>query len=252
MRSRVFVTVSDATSRLSSLTVFFPCHNEEENVVRMTEVCRAMARRVADDFEIIIVDDGSADATGRLADELAAKYPNEVRAVHNNPNRGYGGALQRGFGEARKDWIFYTDGDMQFDVEEIDKLIALLGEYDIASAYRTNRQDSFVRRMNGKCWSWLVNRAFGMRLRDIDCAFKIYPRRFIERVTLCSEGALIDAEMLARATRLGYRIGQVGVKHLPRPAGESSGGNLRVILRAFRELRKLRTKILGESEPNRR
>lgn len=232
------------TGRLASLTVFFPCHNEEENVVRVTESALRVARRVADDHEVIIVDDGSRDRTGVLADELAQRYPGEVRAVHNVPNRGYGGALQRGFREATKDWIFYTDGDGQFDFEEIDKLIELLERFDIASAYRVERQDTWVRRLNGACWSALVRLVFGLRIRDVDCAFKVYPRRFIEQVELRSEGALIDAEMLARAARAGYSIGQVGVHHHPRTAGESSGGNLRVILRAFRELLRLRRDIL--------
>lgn len=230
---------------LPSLTVFFPCHNEEENVVRVTEAALRMARRVAPDHEVIIVDDGSQDRTGALADELAARYPGEVRAVHNVPNRGYGGALQRGFYEAAKDWIFYTDGDGQFDVEEIDKLIPLLADHDIASAYRLDRKDNWVRRLNAKCWTWLVGVVLGLRIRDVDCAFKIYPRRFIQQVRLRSQGALIDAEMLARATRAGYRIGQIGVHHHPRVAGESSGGNLRVILRAFRELLRLRRDIIA-------
>ncbi|HRX84981.1 MAG TPA: glycosyltransferase family 2 protein [Phycisphaerae bacterium] len=237
--------MAQAGGQLSSLTVFFPCHNEEENVVRVTEDALRMARRVSPDHEVIIVDDGSKDRTPALADELAAKYPGEVRAVHNVPNRGYGGALQRGFCEATKEWIFYTDGDGQFDVEEIDKLIPLLAEFDIASGIRLDRKDSWMRRMNAECWNWLVGVVLGLRIHDVDCAFKIYPRRFIESVTLRSEGALIDAEMLARATRAGYRIGQVGVHHYPRVAGESSGGNIRVILRAFRELLRLRRDILA-------
>lgn len=237
--------MSPAGARLASLSVFFPCHNEEENVVRVTEDALRMARRVSPDHEVIIVDDGSTDRTGELADDLARRYPGEVRAVHNIPNRGYGGALQRGFREAAKEWIFYTDGDGQFDVEEIDKLIPLLETHDIASAYRLNRQDSWMRRLNGKCWSTLVGLVFGLRVRDVDCAFKIYPRRFISQVTLRSEGALIDAEMLARATRAGYTIGQVGVHHHPRTAGESTGGNIRVILRAFRELLRLRRDIVA-------
>jgi len=233
--------------QLSSLSIFFPCHNEEANVERVTEAAVRMARRVAADHEIIIVDDGSRDRTGTLAEELARKYPGEVRAVHNHPNQGYGGALQRGFREARKDWIFYTDGDGQFDLEEIDRLIPLLDSHDIVSAYRIDRQDSWLRRLNGAGWSRLVGLVFGMRIRDVDCAFKIYPRRFIESVPLHSRGALIDAEMLARATLAGYRIGQVGVHHYPRTAGASSGGNLRVILRALRELLQLRRRIIQET-----
>lgn len=225
-----------------SLTVFFPCYNEEANVERTTQAALAACRRIADDFEVIIVNDGSKDKTGEIADRLAAEHA-QVRAVHNKPNLGYGGALQRGYREATKDWVFYTDGDGQFDFEEIDRLLPLLGEYDAVSAYRLNRQDSLVRKVNAFCWTVLVNLVFGMRIRDIDCAFKIFPRRLFDRIELKSMGALIDAEVLARAKRLGCRVGQVGVHHYPRTVGEQSGANLRVILRAFKELFILRGQI---------
>ncbi len=227
---------------VQSLTVFFPCYNEEANVERTTQAALKTCRRLGIDYEIIIVNDGSKDRTGEIADRLAAEHAN-VRAVHNRPNRGYGGALQRGFREATKDWVFYTDGDGQFDFEEIDKLFPLLERFDIASAYRLNRKDSVIRKLNAFCWTTLVNVVFRLWLRDIDGAFKIYPRSFIESIEMKSQGALIDTEMLARAKRLGYTIGQVGVHHYPRVAGSQTGANLRVILRAFRELFKLRRDI---------
>ena len=225
-----------------SLTVFFPCYNEEANVERTTQAALKACRRIADDFEIIIVNDGSKDRTGELADALAAEHP-EVRAVHNSPNRGYGGALQRGFREATKEWVYYTDGDGQFDFEEIDKLLPLLDKYDIVSAYRIDRQDPVIRKLNAFCWTTLVNILFWMRIRDIDCAAKIFPRKLFDRIEMKSEGALIDTEILARAKRLGYTVGQVGVHHYARVAGEQTGANLRVILRAFQELFKLRREI---------
>lgn len=233
-----------ANPSLDSLTVFFPCYNEEANVRRVTEAALNMAKRVARRYEVIIVNDGSRDRTGEIADALATEHPDHVRAAHNNPNRGYGGALQRGFREARYDWIFYTDGDGQFDFEEIDKLIPLLQRYDIASAYRMDRQDPWMRKLNAACWGTLVRMLFRMNVRDIDCAFKIYPKRFIDAVELKSEGALIDTEMLARALRAGLTVGQVGVHHYPRTAGEQTGAKLSVILRAFRELLRLRRHII--------
>lgn len=200
-------------------------------------------RRISTDWEVIIVNDGSKDRTGEIADRLAAQYP-EVRAVHNCPNLGYGGALQRGFREATKTWVFYTDGDGQFDFEEIDNLLPLLGQYDIVSAYRLNRQDPLIRKLNAFGWTMLVNFVFGLWIRDIDCAFKIFPRRLFDEIEMRSMGALIDAEVLARAKRLGYSIGQAGVHHYPRTAGEQSGANIRVILRAFKELLLLRKHIV--------
>ncbi len=231
--------------KLPSLTVFFPCYNEEANVERVTEAALNMCRRVALDYEVIIVNDGSKDNTEHIADGLATKYPGEVRAVHNKPNRGYGGALQRGFREASKDLIFYTDGDGQFDFDDIDKLIPLLEKYDIVSGYRMNRKDSFMRKLNAACWGTLVRFLFRMNLRDIDGAFKIYPKSFIDGVELKSEGALIDTEMLARAIRSGLTVGQVGVHHYPRTAGEQTGANIKVILRAFKELFILRRQIIA-------
>jgi glycosyltransferase involved in cell wall biosynthesis len=230
------LNVSDAVTKpLKSVSVFYPCYNEEANVERTTLAALKAFRRVAEDFEVIIVNDGSKDRTAEIADRLVKEHP-EVRAVHNNPNRGYGGALQRGFREATKDFVFYTDGDGQFDFEEIDSLIPLMSRYDIVSAYRLDRKDPFMRKVNAFCWTTLVNTLFWLWLRDIDCAFKIYPRRLFDEIDMKSTGALIDTEILARAKRRGYTIGQVGVHHYPRTAGTQTGANYRVILRAFKEL----------------
>lgn len=246
-----------------SLTIFFPCYNEEANVERVTRAAVDVGRKVAADLEVIIVNDGSKDGTAAIADRLAAEIP-EVRAVHNNPNRGYGGALARGFREATKNWIFYTDGDGQFDFNEIPKVLPLIEKYDVVSCFRIQRQDPFLRKANAFCWSRLVNFLFGIGLRDIDCAFKFYPKSFIDRIEMQSTGALIDTEMLAKARNLKLSIGQMGVNHYPRTAGQQTGAKLSVILRAFRELFKLYRQIKdegkkparseaqsGESEPRR-
>ncbi len=231
--------------KLESLTIFFPCYNEEGNVDRVIRAAVAAGKQVTDDLEVIIVNDGSKDRTAELADALAAELP-EVRAVHNRPNRGYGGALQRGFNEASKKWIFYTDGDGQFDLAELPRLLPLLETCDIVSCYRINRQDPLQRKLNAWAWGTLVKRLFGFRIRDVDCAFKLYPRTLFERITMQSTGALIDTEILAKATNLGYRIGQIGVQHYPRTVGEQTGANLKVILKAFRELFKLYRDIKHE------
>ncbi len=228
-----------------SLTIFFPCYNEEANVERVTRAAVAAGRKIAADLEVIIVNDGSRDRTGEIADRLSTEIP-EVRAVHNNPNRGYGGALQRGFREATKNWIFYTDGDGQFDFEEMAAVKKLLEQFDIASCYRIDRKDSLVRKANAFAWSTLVNLLFGIGLRDIDCAFKFYPKPFIDAIELHSTGALIDTEMLAKARNLGLSIGQMGVHHYPRTAGQQTGAKLSVIFRAFGELFKLYGQIKRE------
>lgn len=230
-----------ATSPLS-ISAFFPCYNEEENVERTTMAAVRTLERISNDFEVIIVNDGSRDQTGEIADRLASE-DDRVRAVHNQPNLGYGGALQRGFREAVKDWVFYTDGDGQFDFDEIDKLLPLMAEFDIVSAYRIDRQDPLIRKINALCWTTLVNFVFGMRIRDIDCAFKIFPRRLFDEIDMKSHSALIDTEVLARAKRLNYTVGQIGVHHFPRAAGTQTGANPAVILHAFKELFALRREI---------
>ena len=203
-----------------------------------------MLPKLVSDWEIIIVNDGSADSTGLIADRLACEC-NRLRAVHHRINSGYGMALRSGFSAAKKEYVFYTDGDGQFDIAELPKLLDLLGTADIVSGYRRNRRDSLIRRLNARCWGFLVQRMLKFRCRDVDSAFKLYRREIFDRIQLKSTGALIDAEILARAARLGYTIRTAPVTHLPRIAGTQTGAKLRVILRAFKELRKLRKDILG-------
>lgn len=234
-------------SPASSLSVFFPCYNEEDNVARTAEQARTVLDPLGIDYELIIVNDGSSDATAEIADKIAAENP-RVKVVHHARNLGYGAALQSGFKAATKNLVFYTDGDGQFDLAEMPPLLDLMQEYDIVSCYRLNRQDSIVRKINGWCWTKLVCLLFGLKLRDIDCAFKLYKREIFDDMQLSSTGALIDAEILARATRKGCRITQIGVRHLPRTAGKQTGANIRVILRAFRELFELHKKIASEKK----
>ncbi len=229
-----------------SLSICFPCHNEEANVERTTRDALAAANALTSDYEIIIVNDGSRDRTGEIADRLARELPC-VRVVHHPVNRGYGGALQSGYRAATKHWVFYTDGDGQFDMMELAGLLPLLKDHDAVSAFRSKRAEGLLRRFNAAAWTMLVNLVFGMRLRDIDCAFKIFPRALFDHISMRSTGALIDAEVLAKATNLGLRIAQTPVSHRPRTAGVQSGASLRVILRAFTELIRLRRAIKREA-----
>ena len=221
-----------------SLSVFFPCYNEEENVERTTLSAIRACERLVDDYEIIIVNDGSKDRTGAIADRLAAEHIH-VRAVHNDPNLGYGGALQRGFREATKEWVFYTDSDGQFDFEELENLLPALEQFDIVSAYRLDRKDPLIRKLNAFCWGTLVNLAFGMKIRDVDCAFKVFRRHVIEAIPIESVGAFVNTEILIRARQKNFRIHQVPVTHRRRRFGRQSGANPSVILRALFELASL-------------
>lgn len=227
-----------------SLSVFFPCYNEEANVERVTRQAVDVLTRMVKDWEIILVDDGSRDRTGQIADAMAANDP-RIRVVHHKPNKGYGMALRSGFAAATKPYVFYTDGDGQFDMNELDRLLSRKAQADIISGYRRNRQDNLMRRVNAACWGWLVQRVLNFRCRDVDSAFKLYKREIFERIALQSTGALIDAEVLARAARLGYTIATVPVTHLPRQAGTQTGAKLGVIFRAFKELLSLRRDIVS-------
>jgi len=214
-------------------------------VARTAEQALAVLKKLNADFEVIIVDDGSTDATGRIADEISSR-DSGVKVVHHPTNLGYGAALQSGFKAATKELVFYTDGDGQFDIDEMPALLPLMKQYDIVSCYRLNRQDTSIRKINGWCWTKLVCLLFGIKIRDVDCAFKLYKREIFDNIKLSSAGALIDTEILVRAVRKGYCFTQKGVHHYPRTAGKQTGANLKVILRAFKELVKLYCQIRKE------
>jgi glycosyltransferase involved in cell wall biosynthesis len=233
---------SNKNQVVKSLSVFFPCYNEQDNVTRTVEQALEVLKKLDLDFEIIIVNDGSRDRTGQIADELSIK-DQRIKTVHHPGNLGYGAALQSGFKAASKEFVFYTDGDGQFNLNELPPLLPMMEQYDIVSCYRLNRQDPLIRKINAWCWTKLVCTLFGMKIRDIDCAFKLYKREIFDKIKLSSTGALIDTEVLARASRKGYKITQTGVHHYPRSAGVQTGANPRVILRAFKELFKLHKQI---------
>jgi glycosyltransferase involved in cell wall biosynthesis len=223
------------TGTVKSLSVFFPCYNEQDNIERVIKSAIDVLEPLGIDFEIIIVNDGSKDKTGQIADKLAAKNKN-IKAVHHQTNLGYGSALQTGFKAATKEYVFYTDGDGQFDIKELPSLFQYMADYDIVSGYRIKRQDNLVRKINAFCWTTLVCILFKMRIKDIDGAFKLYKRRIFDDIKMKSTGALINTEIFARAKNKGYKIFQVGVHHYPRTAGKQTGAKLSVILRAFKEL----------------
>ena len=242
----VTYTSSNERRATNSISVFFPCYNEQENVARTVKQALAVLEKLNADFEVIIVDDGSSDRTGQIADEIAASN-SSVKVVHHRNNLGYGAALQSGFKEAAMQLVFYTDGDGQFDISEMPPLLPLMEKYDIVTCYRLNRRDNLIRRINGFCWTKLVCLLFGLKVRDIDCAFKLYKRKIFDNIKILSTGALIDTEILARAVRKGYSLTQKGVHHYPRTAGEQTGANFRVIFRAFKELLRLRRKIRDDT-----
>ncbi len=220
-----------------AVSLFFPMLNEEANIGRAVESAITVLEQVARDGEVIVVDDGSRDQTGVIADRLAAA-DRRVRVVHHPENRGYGAALRSGFEAARFPLVAFTDGDNQFDINELRTLLEDIDGFDIVSGYRMLRRDPPHRRLNAFLYNHLARVLFDIPLRDINCGFKVYRRELVQRLLpqLRSTGALINVEMLARARKLGARVKEVGVHHYPRVAGSPTGAKPAVILRAFREL----------------
>lgn len=221
-----------------SLTLFLPCYNEEANLKKVIKDATDILPKIIDEFEILIIDDGSQDRTGEIADNLSSQKK-EIRVVHHSKNMGYGAALRSGFKHSTKNLVFFTDGDGQFNLDEITKLLPHINRYEIVTGYRINRRDPLSRRINASLWNWLVNIIFRVRVRDINCAFKLFQRKIFNSLNLESDGAFINAEIFARARRANYRIKEVGVNHYPRLKGKQTGANIRVILGAFKELFRL-------------
>ncbi len=216
------------------LSLVLPAHNEADNIAAVVGRGLSVLPKVVCDFEIIVVNDGSQDATPAIADKLAAEHAN-VRVVHHPVNRGYGAALTSGFAEARGDLIMFMDSDRQFDISDITALAPYVPHYDIVAGYRIRRQDPLYRKVYGKLFGLVAWALFGIHMRDVDCAFKIYRADLLKNLVMTAPGALINTEMLARSTRKGATIAQVGVRHFPRLAGQSSGGSPRVVFRAMGE-----------------
>jgi len=226
-----------------ALSVVLPAYNEAANLQATVEAALEVLRSLGGRFEVIVVDDGSRDGSGALVDALARATP-EVRAVHHPRNRGYGAAIRSGFAAATLPWLFFTDADGQFDLRELPALLSRTARADIVAGYRLRRHDPWFRRLYAFLFGRLLVRAvLGVRVRDLNCAFKLIRRDLVARLDLKSDGALINAELLGKAQRAGARIVEVGVHHLPRRAGTPTGGNPRVIARAFWELFALRAEI---------
>ena len=235
---------------MPSLSISFPAYNEEANIGAAIEGAMRVASQLTDDYEVIVVDDGSADNTAGVVREYASRYP-EVRLIEHGVNQGYGAAVYDGLVGGVKEWAFFTDSDLQFVLDDLRDLWALRQEADLIIGYRAPRRDPFIRKLNGFGWTWLTNVLFGYVSRDVDCAFKLMSREVVDTVfpDVASRGATLSAEFLVRAKRKGFRFRQVPVKHLARVAGTQTGAKLSVILRAFWEMFLFRVKMWREKTP---
>jgi hypothetical protein len=220
------------------LSLCMPAYNEESNIKDTLDTAIAILPEFVQRFEIIVVNDGSADATKEVVSSYAEREP-RIRLIDHEHNRGYGAAVTSGLRAARGDLVAFTDSDGQFSFLDLPLLLAQLPGSDVVVGYRYQRADHCVRRLNAWCWNWLIRTMLGVQIRDLDCAFKLFRREVVDGLQLTATGAGINAEIMAQCTRAGLRIRETPVTHYPRYHGAPTGAALRVILRAFRELPRL-------------
>ncbi len=221
--------------KLTSLSIFMPAYNEEGNITSTIIDATKAAKRIAQEYEIIIVNDGSKDKTVEIIRELAKLDPH-LRLINHATNRGYGAAVKSGLAACRKDWIFFTDSDGQFHYDELDKFATYAQSFDLIMGYRKKRMDPFHRVFMAqvllKIWNFVL---FGLTVRDVDCAYKLFSKKVRDRINLKTESAITVSEFIIKAKAANFRIKQLPVSHYARRFGAQTGGNWRVILRAARE-----------------
>lgn len=228
---------------ISELSVFFPAYNEETNIKNTVLKAKKVLKMVAGNWEIIIVDDGSSDKTGQVADTLS-RQDKRIKVVHHKPNRGYGGALKSGFEKAKYEWVAFTDSDGQFNFAEIEKFIAKKDEADLVLGYRLKRADSMARKIFTFGWVAFARILLGLKVKDYSCGFKMIKKSaYRQLLPLVGEEKVTQIEMIVKASRLGLRIVEVGVNHYPRTSGKQTGASLKVVAKSIADLIKLWRKL---------
>ncbi len=234
----------NAASGAQSLSVFFPAYNDEGSITELVEKAFALLPQFTADYEVIVVNDGSSDGTAALLDELARTRP-RLRVVHHPRNRGYGGALRSGFEHAAKDLVFYTDGDGQYDVNELAKLIPLMTEQvDVVNGYKIKRSDARRRIVLGGVYKFLARLLFGLPIRDVDCDFRLMRREMIQSIQLTSTSGVVCTEMVYKLRRAGCRFTETPVHHYPRLHGQSQFFTLRRVAKTGYDFFRLWLKLV--------
>jgi glycosyltransferase involved in cell wall biosynthesis len=228
-----------AEGPVKGLSVFFPAYNDSGTIASLVITALHSARKLTPDFEVIVVNDGSADKTAEILDELARTYP-EVRVVHHERNRGYGGALRTGFATATRELVFYTDGDAQYDPAEMELLWRRLDDsVDVVNGYKISRSDPIHRIVIGRIYHHTVRLLFGLGVRDVDCDFRLMRRAVFDKVRLEKDSGVICLEMMKKITDAGFRIVEVPVHHYHRAYGKSQFFNFRRLFRTGVDVMKL-------------
>ena len=223
---------------LSSLSIVLPCFNEEENIGEAVDNALAAARTCSECYEVVVVDDGSTDETVNVLSDLIAS-DGHVRAIVHERNRGYGEALRSGIRAAQMDWVLLADSDLQFDLRDLEDFMPLTDSADAIWGWRILRQDTLLRRFSASAWNRLMRALFALPVRDVDCGFKLIRASILRRFELQTTGAMISTELAVQCSAQGARFAEVGIRHHPRIAGEETGGDPRVIARAFSELARM-------------
>ncbi len=227
-------------SRTPSLSIMFPAYNDGGTIPSMVLTAILTARELTDDFEVIVVNDGSSDYTAEVLDELARVYAPVVRIIHHPKNRGYGGALRSGFAAATKEWIFYTDGDAQYDPHELKLLVAAMTDgVDMVNGYKIERNDPLHRIVVGHLYRFGVKRLFGLKLRDVDCDFRLMRRRIFDTVQLQANTGVICVELMSKVQYAGFGLAEAPVHHFHRAYGKSQFFNWQRVLRTLAALARL-------------
>jgi glycosyltransferase involved in cell wall biosynthesis len=222
-----------------SLSIFFPAYNDAGTIASLALIAHMTARQLTDDYEVIVIDDGSPDHTGALLDEMARHFP-WLKVVHHGNNRGYGGALRTGFQTASKELVFYTDGDAQYDPRELTRLYeAFTPEVDFVNGIKIARQDPFHRKVIGRIYHTFVKTMFGLRLQDVDCDFRLMRKSVFDKVVLTRSSGVICVELMKKVQDHGFRIAQVGVHHYHRTYGKSQFFNFPRVARTLVDLTRL-------------
>ena len=229
----------DPVPKLHGLSIFFPAYYDENTIEPLVRKAIEVGRKLAHDLEVIIVDDKSPDRTGEIADRLSAEF-REVKVVHHPVNRGVGQAMISGWRTATKEYVFYTDGDAQYDLGELESLAAHAGSFDAVVGYRMKRAEGWTRVFTNRCFHLLLFLFFGIHFRDTDCSFKLLRRRFLDRITFYTGGGLVDAEILIQARKFGVPVKEVGVRHYPRRFGSSRCLRPGLVFSMLRDLVRLR------------
>jgi len=233
---------------MSSITAFFPCYGDAGTIASMVVLAERTLARVTDDWEIVVVNDASPDHAGEVLAELVTRYP-RLRVVTHPTNRGYGGALLSGFQSATKELVFYTDGDAQYDPRELTRLLsALTDEVDVVNGYKIFRGDGPVRTVVGRIYHTVVSRAFGLRIRDVDCDFRLIRRSALSGIGLESTSGTICVELIKKLQDSGARFAEVGVNHYDRPFGSSQFFRPGRVARTLVQLARLWVKLVVRKE----